>query len=794
MALPPGSRIGRYEILERLGAGGMGVVYRARDGMLDRTVAVKLLPAEFLGDPDRLRRFALEARATGRLNHPHIVAVFDAGVDGRQPFLVTELLEGGTLRARLSKGPLPLDEALALARQVAGALAAAHAQGIIHRDLKPENILITRDGSAKVLDFGLAKVASLSPGDGETHLSATVPGVALGTAGYMAPEQVAGRAVDHRADFFALGVVLHECLSGTHAFRRESVIDTLHAVLHDEPSDLPPAIPAATRQVIRRCLAKAPTDRFQTAGELELALEAAAAPSEATARGSTSTRRTARARRTAVALGVTLLLALLATAWTWTRSREGGGGAPGHATSIRAIAVLPLEDLSRERDQDYLVDSLTEALITDLSQIRALRVVGRTSVMRYRGSKRPLPEIARELGVSGIVEGTVLRVNDRLRVTARLIHAETEQHVWGEQYDRQFRDILALQSELAGTIADRIALQLTPGERARLSTPSPVNAASHEAYLRGRYFWNKRDPASLQLALEAFTSATRADPASARAWAGLGDTYFYLGYAFGRMAPSDAMPKARDAAKRALAIDARLAEAHTILGLVHPFYDWDRAAAEAELQRAIRLDPGYVLGHRSMAALLLTGRRAHAAIEHSREAVRLDPVSLAEHYFLGLCYRGAGEFDAAERTARKMLELEPGNGSALSLIATLWERRGQHAKAAEMYLQAAKTGGATAAEMSRLSKAYHAGGLRAFRDAELQGLAKTWDGWHFSAYLIATKQASAGHREEAYSWLRRARDARSAGIVLSNSEYEFERYRNDPAFREILGPAYTDGH
>ena len=436
MALPPGSRIGRYEILERLGAGGMGVVYRARDDVLDRMVAVKLLPHEFLGEPDRLRRFALEARVTGRLNHPHIIAVFDADVDGQQPFLVTELLEGETLRARLSTGVLPLDEALALARQVARALAAAHAQGIIHRDLKPENILITREGSAKVLDFGLAKIASLSPGDGETHLSATAPGVALGTAGYMAPEQVAGRAVDHRADVFALGVVLHECLSGTQAFRRESVIDTLHAVLHDEPSDLPSTVPVAIRQVVRRCLAKAPADRFQTASELELALGAAGAPSAATARGRTRTLRTARARATAVGLGVTLLLALLAAAWTWTRSSGDGDGAAGHATSIRAIAVLPLEDLSKERDQDYLVDSLTEALITDLSQIRALRVIGRTSVMRYRVSKRPLPEIARELGVTGIVEGTVLRVNDRLRVTARLIHAETEQHVWGEQYDR----------------------------------------------------------------------------------------------------------------------------------------------------------------------------------------------------------------------------------------------------------------------------------------------------------------------------------------------------------------------
>ena len=406
----------------------MGVVYTARDDVLDRVVAVKLLPPEFASDPDRVQRFEREARATGRLNHPHIVAIFDAILDGEQPYLVTELVEGETLRSRLSRAAMPNDAVLALARQVAGALDAAHAQGIVHRDLKPDNILITHTGSAKVLDFGLAKVVAPDVAQSETRLSHTAPGVALGTIGYMAPEQVDGRQVDHRADIFSLGVVLHEALTGHQPFRRESAVDTLHAILHDEAPALPPGVPRTLQQIVTRCLQKHPDARFQSARDLEFALASAEGHLD------TPEKRDKPARITRPAASLMAGAFLLIAVGGWALYRRGATEGAGGASTIRAIAVLPLPGfLSREHDQEYLADAITEALITDLSQIRALRVIARTSVMRYKGAKRPLPDIARELGVSGIVEGTVLRVNDQLRVTAHLVQASTEQQLWREQ-------------------------------------------------------------------------------------------------------------------------------------------------------------------------------------------------------------------------------------------------------------------------------------------------------------------------------------------------------------------------
>jgi serine/threonine protein kinase len=781
MPLARGSRVGRYEILDRLGAGGMGEVYTARDHVLDRTVALKLLPDEFASDPDRVRRFELEARATGRLNHPHIVGIFDAVLDTPQPFLVTEMVEGETLGTRLAAGPLPVENAIILARQVAGALAAAHAQGIVHRDLKPDNILITHDGVAKVLDFGLAKVVAAPLAQDETQMPATMPGVTLGTVGYMAPEQVEGGQVDHRSDLFSLGVVLHEALTGRAPFRRPSVVDTLHAILHDEPPALPEHVPRSLRQIVSRCLQKRADARFQSARDLEFALSTAAAdPSTATTSHSAGwPLRAALAAATLVVLGA---------GWMWLHSRASDAAAP----SIRSILVLPLEDLSKQPDQEYLADSLTEALITDLSQVRALRVISRASAMRYKGSREPLQDISRELGVTGIVEGTVQRVGDRVRVSAHLVQAPSEQLVWGDQYDREFRDVLALQSELASTIAERIAVQLTPQERARLNPAATETQATAELYLRGRYFWNKRDPASLQLALDAFTAATKADPASARSWAGLADTYFYLGYAFGRMAPIEAMPKVRDAARRALSIDPDLAEAHTSLGLVALFFDWDRATAISEFRRSIQLNPAYVLAHRAMAAALLTGRDWQGAAAESREAVRLDPVSLAENYFLSLCYLAGGDLDAAERSARRTLELEPGFSRATNVLGDVAARRGEDQKAFELYLDAARKEGAATAQISRLSNAFKTGGLKAFREAQLQDMVKSWDGWHFGAFVIAINQAATGHREAALDWLARVRDAKSAGIMLANSEDSFSSLRSDPRFRQILGRAYSD--
>jgi serine/threonine protein kinase/tetratricopeptide (TPR) repeat protein len=782
MPLSPGDNIGRYRVLGPLGAGGMGVVYAAFDETLGRRVAVKLLPVEFTADQDRRHRFEREARVTGQLNHPHIVPIYDAVLDGDRPFLVSELVDGAPLSARISQGPLPLGETLRIGRQLAQALVAAHALGVVHRDLKPDNILLTRSGDAKVLDFGLAKVSERPVAEVETRLSGTAPGLAMGTVGYMAPEQIAGRPVDARADIFALGVVLHEALTGRLPFRRGTAVDTLHATLHDAAPELPDDVPIVTRQLIARCLEKDPEARFQTAQDLEFALSMPASTPEA------SSVKTRGGKLGVLAAGAAALAMLLVLV-LWTRARTPAD--PSGSQTIRVIAVLPLEELSGQSDQAFLADGLTEALISDLSQVRALRVIARASVMRYKKTTRSPREIARELGVAGLVAGTVVRVNDRVRVTANLIHGDTEQHLWGEKYDRDFRDVLVLQSELARTIADRLALQLTPGERAAL-TPRPVDPRSHELYLKGRYFWNKRDPESLKLAQAAFTEAVRIDATSVTSWAGLADTYFYQGYAFGRMPPTEAMPQARHAAERALQLDPESAGGHTTNGLVSLFFDWNREAAETSLTRALRADPTYVLAHRGLAALELSRRRPQAAVAHARDAVRLDPASVAEHYFLALSLYATGDLEDSERACKAVLELAPGHGGAVSLLGHVQRRRGEAKRAVELYQEAARLQGTPEAQIAERAAAFSGGDLTAYHAAELRHLVAGWDGWHFTGLLIAVKQAETGQREAAYHWLRRLRDQRSAGLILANGNEAFEAYRGDPEYRELLGPAFTD--
>jgi serine/threonine protein kinase/tetratricopeptide (TPR) repeat protein len=785
MRLSSGDSVGRYKVLGPLGAGGgMGVVYKARDERLGRTVALKLLPKEFVADPGRRRRFELEAQVTGQLNHPHIVAIYDAVLDDVQPYLVTELLDGEPLSAVIARGALPPARVAALGQQLADALAAAHERGIVHRDLKPDNIFVTADGRAKVLDFGLAKLTGPVLSELATASGGTGPGLAVGTVGYMAPEQVVGSQVDARADIFALGVVLHEAITGQAPFRRATAIDTLHAILHDEPPPLPAPAGGSLRSLIQRCLAKPPAERFQSARDLGFALgqsgsDAAGAPPERVRPG-----------RARVAAGVGLLLALvLAAAWLYRRLP----GATEPATAIRALAVLPLEDLSNLADQPYLADGLTEAIISDLSRFGSLRVISRASVMRYKGSKQPVREIARELGVDGLVAGTVLHADGRLQVTANLVDGETGQQLWGERYQRSFQDVLVLQSELARTVADRIALQLTPRERALLDArQSAVNAEAHELYLRGRYLWNRRDPASLRQAKAAFQEATRIAPDSALAWAGLADTHFYEGYAFGRTPPRESMPAARAAARRALELAPDMAEALTVEGLVSLFFDWDRKAAEASLRRAVLANPGYVFAHRGLAALELTRRRMHAAVANAEDAVRLDPVSPAENYFLALSYLAADDLAGAERVCRRLLELEPRYSPALVVLADVADRRRDAVEAARLYFEAAKLSGTPEPQLNARAAAISRGGLAALRDLELREMVQAWDGWHFGAYVIALRQAQAGNNEAAIEWLTRVRDARSAGIMLANGAAAFDALRSDPRFQDILGSTYVN--
>ncbi|MFY9550495.1 MAG: serine/threonine-protein kinase, partial [Thermoanaerobaculia bacterium] len=574
MTLSAGTRLGPYEILDQIGAGGMGVVYRARDTRLGREVAVKVLPESLSADSDRLRRFEQEARAASALNHPNIITVHDFGQQNGSPYVVSELLEGATLRERLTQGSPPARKAVDYGIQIAHGLAAAHEKGIVHRDLKPENVFVTQDGRVKILDFGLAKLTQPEAADGGTKAptqAGTEPGVVLGTVGYMSPEQVRGQAADPRSDIFSFGAVLYEMLTGERAFRGESAIETMNAILKEEPPEISasrPHLSPALDRVVRRCLEKSPAERFQSSRDLGFALAEAAGSSAQPASVFREGGRSWRVLGTvAASLASVIVLALVLDLAGLRRRLLGRGGA---AQPIHSLAVLPLENLSRDPQQEYFADAMTEELIASVSQISALRVISRTSVMQYKAAKRPLPEIARALNVDAVVEGSVLRSGDSVRITAQLIDAKSDRHLWAKSYQRDLRDVLALQGEVARAIAREVEAKLTGAERARLERSHPIDPRAHEAYLQGRLFLEEGSEEGLKKAFDSFQKALQIEPNFAGAYSGLASYYAILPF-HSQFSPAQVFPQARAAAQRAVELDENLAEAHASLAYIRAY-------------------------------------------------------------------------------------------------------------------------------------------------------------------------------------------------------------------------------
>ncbi len=524
MELRPGSHLGPYEIVAAIGAGGMGEVYRARDTRLGRDVAIKVLPAEFAADPERLRRFEREAKATASLSHPNILDVHDVGTFEGVPYLVEELLEGESLKERLEGGALEAGEALGVAIQIARGLAAAHEKNIVHRDLKPANIFLTGEGIVKILDFGLAKLVSRVPlGEAETLTQAptgvTEFGRVVGTVAYMAPEQARGMAVDQRADVFSFGVVVYEMVAGKRPFVGATATDTVAAILKEEPAALPTSVPGKLAGVIERCLAKEPERRYRSGSEVLAALEAVGG--EGAAPLWPALTRAVRRHPWIASANAVAALAVLALALDvgGLRGRLLGGAA---ASRIDALAVLPLENLSGDPEQGYLAEGMHDALVTGLGQLSGLkRVIARGSVMRFRGSNAPLREVARELKVGALITGTVLRSGDRVRITAHLVDPATEAQLWAKSYERELSDVLALENEVVAAITREIGLQLTPQETARLATARPVNPEAYEAYLKAMYHLYKKTPDGFVKGLALLQEAIDRHPTESLPFAGL---------------------------------------------------------------------------------------------------------------------------------------------------------------------------------------------------------------------------------------------------------------------------------
>jgi len=565
MKLSAGQHLGPYEILAPLGAGGMGEVYRARDTRLGREVAVKIIPDRLSENPQAFKRFEQEARAVAALSHPNILAIHDfTQVDGTT-FVVTELLRGESLDQRLARETLPWRKAAEIAAAVADGLSSAHAQGIVHRDLKPANIFITTDGQVKILDFGLAKQNPLASDSRPFSQAATdtEPGMVVGTIGYMSPEQVAGQTADARSDIFSLGCILYEMLTGERAFRGSSAGQTLAAILRDHPKDLSEYgknIPPGMISVSRRCLEKAPDERFQSARDLGFALKEIGSGSGLTP---TSNRiRSTPSRKTVlIAIAAAILIAAVVIV---SRGHLFGFNAP----RIESLAVLPLTNVSGDPQQEFLADGLTEQLISDLAQVGKLRVTSRTSTMVYKGSKKSLPQIARELAVDAVVEGSVIRAGDRVKVTAELINAKNDQHLWAQTYERNVEDVLNLQRDIARSVASKIQIELTPEASARLEAqPRRVDPRAYDAFVRGRYYVARATAADRAKAVEQFQQALDADPTYAPSYGGLAEAYAQIGYN-NDLPPSDSFPKGKASPARPSYHDSTTYEVKASIGVI----------------------------------------------------------------------------------------------------------------------------------------------------------------------------------------------------------------------------------
>ena len=647
----------------------MGEVYKARDTRLGRDVAIKVLPQHLTENPELRQRFEREARTISQLHHPHVCTVHDVGSEQGVDYLVMEYLEGETLEHRLRKGALAVAEVLGLGGQIAEAIEAAHRRGVVHRDLKPGNVMLTASG-AKVLDFGLAR--EIVPREATTDTRAetlqaaiTEEGTLVGTMPYMAPEQLRGKPADVRTDLWALGCVLYEMATGERPFRGESRADLMSAILVSQPEPptrKQPLAPERLDGVVKRCLEKDPERRWQSARDVAIELEeissAASTPRSATSLAA-APRRGMAGRRTLLAGAALTVVAAAAVfaAWRLLGPMEDRASSPG---PIRSLAVLPLENLSGDPEQEYFADGMTEALIADLGKIGSLRVISRTSVMQYKNARKPLPEIARELGVDGVIEGTVTREGERVRITAQLVDGRTDQHLWAERYERPVRGVLDLQGEVAKAVAQQIRLELSPSERAGLENRRPVDPAAHDALLKGLYQFgrfNARVDAQRDYVLRACDRARSRLRAGARL---AGASLVLADGSLSAAAPHlEGMPKAKAAALRALELDDTLAEAHTILGTVALVFDWDWPASERYLRRALELNPSFPRAHFWYGYHLGTRGRHEEAIAEARRAVELAPLDLLARTVLAEQLVYARRYDDALQEARKVLDMDP---------------------------------------------------------------------------------------------------------------------------------------
>ena len=793
MPLVSGCRFGAYEVSSRLGAGGMGEVWRAHDPRLDRDVALKVLPALAVADDTARARLLREARMASRLNHPGVCTIYEVGEAEGQAYIAMELVAGETLSVHMSSGRLAVDEVVRLGRQIAEAVAHAHEHAVVHRDLKSANIIVTPEGRAKVLDFGLAKPL---PGEGlaaattVTQASLTEDGAVVGTLAYMAPEQLRGRAADARSDVWALGVVLYEMASGQRPFAGTTGYELSSAILNQPPKSLPAGAPPLLGTIIERCLAKEPARRYQRAGEVRSALEAFAAgntPVALSARraGLASHRWPVALAALSVALAVPVGLDL-----GGVRSRLTGHG--GTAAPAIRMAVLPFANLSGDPEQEYLSDGITQEMITQLGRLhpKGLSVIARTSVMRYKKGDTSIDQIGRELKVAYVLEGSARREANRLRITAELIQVADQTQLWAETYERELSGMLVLQSEVAQRVARALALELLPAEQARLTSGRTVNPKAYEAFLKGTYHWQKLTPGDLDTAQRYFELALAEDPAYAPTYQGLA----WVWAARQQMAitaPSEAGPKAKAAALKAIAVDESSAEAHVALAVVRSWTDWDWAGAEPEWRRALELNPNDANTHAYYAHFLANVGRVDEAVPHAERALELDPFNALYHAMHGVVLEYQRRYDDALAAAERAQQIQPDLRVALTVAQKVFMVKGmREEQLAQQRLRIANDPGRVAAFERGFAEGGYEGAQRALADllaARYEKAGGVPDAGTSRVYLpggIALRYLDAGEHSRALDWLEEAYRVHDPNVTYIGTPL-WDPVRSDPRFQAL---------
>ena len=816
----------------------MGEVYLARDTELDRKVAIKILPADVATNEDRMRRFAQEAKAAAALNHPNIAHIYEIGKADGVNFIAMEFVDGETLRDKMHGENRDLKILLKHLLQVAEGLAKAHAGAIVHRDLKPENIMITRDGHAKILDFGLAKLieAAGQMPDYERELGSreiatvimpvqhSIPGVVMGTVGYMSPEQAQAKSVDQRSDIFSFGCLLYEAATGRKPFVGDSIIDTLHKIIHEPaPSitDLNPSASPDLQRLIRKCLAKEPEKRYQTirdtANDLEELIEelkgvsdlerSVAPPANTTTSGrqiggGKSTDDDVRAAESTVLISqptassaeyivsgikrhklaaVIGLLAIVVGAvglglYLHRRNTE---------VAIESIAVLPLDNQNHDPETEYLSDGLTDSIINSLTQLPNLKVIARSSVFHYKGKQTDPIAVANELGVRAVLTGRVMQRGDSLTIGVELIDARDNKQLWGEQYQRKLSDLLSVQHEIAKEITSNLRLKLSGAEQERVTKHYTEKPEAYQLYLKGRFYWNKRTGESIKKAIEYFNQAIDKDPSYALAYVGLSDCYVVPA---NPQSPIEKMPKARAAATRALELDESLAEAHSALARVLVVYDWDWVGSEREFKRALELNPHFAGAHQWYGGYLeMLGRREESLAER-RRALELDPLSLSINFELGIAYYYARDYDRAIQQFQKTLELDPNFPLVHWALPAAYEQKGMYDEAIAGFKKGIALRGGTewSFSMSGLGHAYGVAGKKAEARAVLDELEQRSRQEYVPADSIALVYAGLGEKDQAFAWLEKAYNEHAFKMAWLKVEPGWDSLRSDPRFADLL--------